>query len=591
MSIYKIEHWDTSEDLDGLLFFAQLMKEMLFNFTIDSYKAPIFTTVSLCDELIDAYELVKNGFLKDSSILPIKNEIIWSLENDFVAESILNYRYDAIITSLKREDKSQVYIHIVRNLFHLLYTDYQKEIKKQLLFYVQKPKEKKKIRYLTKLLISELLYWGYSQSYLYHENDNYFFNPKNGNKIDSAETINHFLEKFDFKQKEYTVIFKGNNNFLNVDAQKLFSQILIDDVEPVISVNKPNITHFLNLSDEWSSFITINKVKAVDAHGARTIAEAHLIFLNNLISYEKHQAEFLWSKGCIVISDSFASTIYPEVNEMYKMRDCPTEKITQSIDNFLATTVNLNRVSIFNISYSLNLHNYALKSNESAIQLLNLWSAIETLLPPQKDKSIIRTFISTISPVLGVAYIDKLINDLIRQLYVNVPDRTIIPGILSALPDTYSEFEKITLILSVKEYESTLCELASIVGRNPLLINRIHMLNEMLCSSKTIKKALEVHDMRIKWHLARIYRSRNLIAHKGITPNYISPLLENSHFYYHLIIEIILETIERLDNNIHSLESIFSFIRFEHEDHIFYLNKIENEICTEKNFKEIVLGV
>ncbi|MDN5309791.1 MAG: hypothetical protein PWP14_1185 [Methanolobus sp.] len=591
MSIYSTEHWDNSEDLDGLLFFAQLMKEMLFNFTIDSYKAPIFTTYSLCDELIDAYDLVKNGFLSDISINSIKEEIIWSLENDFVAEKVLGYRSHTIITSLKREDQSQKYIDIVTNLYHLLSNKYFEEIKRQLSFYVKNPREKRKIRYLTKLLVSELLYWGYSQSYLFHENNNYFFNRKTKDKVGSVDEIEEFLSRFDFKNKEYTVIFKGNENFLNIRENKLFSHITIDNVVPEINVNPAIKKKFFNKEEEWSSFIKINSITAFDAYGARILAEGHLIFLNNLISYEKHQAEFIWSKECLVNLDDVTSQIFPEVNEMYKIRDCPTEKLTWNIEHFMKITSHLDWVSRFNIGYSLNLHNYALKSNEPAIQLLNLWSAIETLLPPQKDKSIISTFISNICPVLGIKYIDKLVNDFIHMAYVTVPDHKVITDILSELPNEYSDYEKFTLLLSVKEYEPLLIKFASRVGRNPLLINRIHILNEMLSDSSNIKNALEIHDMRIKWHLSRLYRSRNLIAHKGIALNYLSPLLENSHFYYHVIIEIILETIENFDGKINSLEDIFSFVRFEHEGHISHLNELKNASCKEVNFKELVLGI
>ena len=52
----SLPRWDnTSGDLDGLLYFAQRLDEMLFNFSIDLYKAPVLNTHSLLVEYISIY--------------------------------------------------------------------------------------------------------------------------------------------------------------------------------------------------------------------------------------------------------------------------------------------------------------------------------------------------------------------------------------------------------------------------------------------------------------------------------------------------------------------------------------------------------
>ena len=48
--------WDNANgDLDGLLYFSQRLDEMLFNFSIDLYKAPVLNTHSLLLEYISIY--------------------------------------------------------------------------------------------------------------------------------------------------------------------------------------------------------------------------------------------------------------------------------------------------------------------------------------------------------------------------------------------------------------------------------------------------------------------------------------------------------------------------------------------------------
>ena len=49
----SLPRWDnTNGDLDGLLYFAQRLDEMLFNFSIDLYKAPVLNTHSLLVEYL-----------------------------------------------------------------------------------------------------------------------------------------------------------------------------------------------------------------------------------------------------------------------------------------------------------------------------------------------------------------------------------------------------------------------------------------------------------------------------------------------------------------------------------------------------------
>ena len=121
----KTDKWDENEELDGLLLFAQLIDEMLFDYTIGSYKPPVLNTHSLCEELSGAIDEVKDGFIKEKSIDPLKEELIWSLKNDPAAKSILGNRYSAILDYLC---SSNNYNHIistintVKNLLDLNYS-------------------------------------------------------------------------------------------------------------------------------------------------------------------------------------------------------------------------------------------------------------------------------------------------------------------------------------------------------------------------------------------------------------------------------------------------------------------------------------
>ncbi|MCZ7400671.1 MAG: hypothetical protein O8C61_00440 [Candidatus Methanoperedens sp.] len=93
--------WGDSEELDGLLFFAQLIEEMLFNYTIDSYKAPAFNTKSRCIEILSTIEDIKEDRLQDGTLKPMLEELVWSLDSDIVAQKLIGADYLLHIRFLK----------------------------------------------------------------------------------------------------------------------------------------------------------------------------------------------------------------------------------------------------------------------------------------------------------------------------------------------------------------------------------------------------------------------------------------------------------------------------------------------------------
>ena len=238
--------------------------------------------------------------------------------------------------------------------------------------------------------------------------------------------------------------------------------------------------------------------------------------------------------------------------------------------------------------YSINSHHCALKSNTTDHQLLSLWIAIETLLPPNNNESVIENFVSSISPFLGYEYTQKLIEDLRLSIkgLLTEEDYT---EFLSRLPMELSETEKIALCVSLKEYDQLLIDLCRKFGKNSLLPNRIHQLTQKFRKTNDILKTLNDHDKRIIWQLKRIYRVRNLITHKGRPTEYVPRLLENTHFYYHTIINLISKNYQSDVHSLNSLEDIFSLIKFEHESHKKFLEAHTNVECDMDNFKNLLL--
>lgn len=109
MNYRKITHWDTSKLGDGFVFCIQRLDELLFDYTIDSYKPRALNAPSLCLELMNAIDEVENGNIDKNNIKYIIDELKSAVKQDNVAKSLISanidyfteYNEDSSLTNLK----------------------------------------------------------------------------------------------------------------------------------------------------------------------------------------------------------------------------------------------------------------------------------------------------------------------------------------------------------------------------------------------------------------------------------------------------------------------------------------------------------
>ncbi|KLK88489.1 hypothetical protein SZ63_05600 [Methanoculleus sediminis] len=602
--------------MDNLLFFAQLLEEMLFDYTIDSYKAPVFNTHALCAELLDVLSEIETGFLQPKAANPILEELTWDLKNDFVAKEILGLRYPKVIERLNsykvvkgaspqtssksissKDEDSEVNIPIkkvlseietLNQIFNVYYLD---EVKKNLLTHTAEGNGKKEIEFLARVFISELQSLGYTQQYLFHETRRFFFSNE---PIESVSQLNGFLSLFSGKRKEWEVLFRVDEQFKNLDQTKLGTECEILDEVPISPQMTQYESKFIRTRRKNQIFIKFKNIKALDPFQARLIAERFFFLISNLVTYKTHKEQLLWESRGLAYSEGGRAipVAPPTVSPMMKIRDTGLKELQNTMDEMASLFINTDGTSSYLIYNSLNLHACSVQSKTAENQLMNIWTAMETLLPPPTDqRQRILQFADAFEPLLGRKYIQKLVNDLLRSLYLNVSENDL-NEIFSKMPSNYSKFEKCALLVALKEKNEPLRdELYAKIGRNPLLINRIYSLMEKMSSASKIHETIVLHNQRVRWQLQRIYRARNLITHKGEQISYVSPLLENAHSYYHSVIDLVKEIRENYGYTFHSLESVFNLVKIEHEAHLAMLKENKGTACSEDKFKKFLFGV
>ena len=166
MRFRTLTKWDTPDTCKSLVYFAQLLDEMLFDYTLDTYKPSVMTTPTLGVETLNTIKDVDAGIIQPKNVEHLTAELIHNLSHDKVAQSLLGEAYTAFLNKLKnpklgaKEKKSIIEMLVIQLPAKL----YKEKSEKQLLEQLTLPNwERSVIRRLARNYISVLLYIGFSQ--------------------------------------------------------------------------------------------------------------------------------------------------------------------------------------------------------------------------------------------------------------------------------------------------------------------------------------------------------------------------------------------------------------------------------------------
>jgi hypothetical protein len=206
------------------------------------------------------------------------------------------------------------------------------------------------------------------------------------------------------------------------------------------------------------------------------------------------------------------------------------------------------------------LHGICISNNVVENQLVNLWTAIETLVPSHVGGNKIGSIINFILPFVVVGYIQRVIERFVTDLFLW--DKNITRKILNKVPDSHGRniYERALSLLSLDKNQGLRGDLYAALKDFHLLRFRGFSLSETLSSSKKIKALIDLHKKKVAWQIRRMYRTRNLIVHSGRTPSYTEALIENGHDY----LDQMMEGVMRYscgDYKTQTLEQVFEFAK------------------------------
>lgn len=516
MKLYAPQSWDYSnQNLDGILFFTQRIDEMLFDFTIAKYKAPVSNTHLLIREYLEVYT---GESIAHYNLQFILDELKCSLRKDPVLKLKLGTEYiestHHSLCTLPDERKVTLLSLLNSTWGDTKYLEWCIEYAKEVL---RNANSKEKIDLMLRCLIPELIGSGYSSSFIYIYNKEFFSLKKNSGYEKACE----FLNRFDVKKRLYTVYLACENNI------EVFRSIL----NSKLGINFDADENFSKYKhDPEQTIIYIKDIKALDESGAALLAYKKLNFFLRFYSALSNKKPLAFSNKSMVIQEDRKKTSFVtfQPNGFSAIQDLEDHEVPKFTTEIINGIVEKGSNVYNHLKRVLDLHNTSLSTSDYNSAYLNLWSILEILSLSHNDK--INSVIEVLVPLLQKDYFYNCFKDLGNKLEVAL-GKAAFKSFLDRVTEFDEDIDKVACFVLSPNLKDLRQEMLRALVKFPVLRYRIHYFSELSYDSTQLINILNFYTERTTWHIRRIYRLRNSIAHSGIIPDNIKSVGDHLHSY------------------------------------------------------------
>lgn len=578
------KHIENLEYRSGILMFIQTLEEVLFYYSFESYKLPALNSHYLCFDLLQTKYNIDQKLISEGNFIPLAEEFENILDDDLVLREILSPtdvflqkrdKLGAVLELKYYDNKAKInkYTEIAEYIseFCSRQNSYLATIYKLLfenIFALHCDYCKlRNIYLLTRTLATELVNGGYSPEYINQELKRTFYDTKKKISLE-RQVLMDFFEQFTFDQHSYNVIFGVNYETANILKN-------IRDI--TVEIPNYSVKNKLELKHKRDKIARIS-VCAVDEFRA---AQSAYDYISTIIGLHRisqhHKPVYIKSLALVERYDKERDFLLSNVqatsrNILFRANNEPQLQ-SYFFDDQLLYSVNAPEVFFRAVS----LHNNALDSKEPTTQLLDLWTALETLIGFKVgDEDKISTVCNVLTKILNRSYL----YNQIEQLYKDVK------AVLGDVYETHiedvdieeQEILKLAAVLSLDKYIDTYDRIYNELNEYPLLQYRMERFSKQIFqNSASIYEELNRHKKKVKQQIMRIYRNRNMIVHDGKHMPYLEIILGNLHYYVDSIFDVLIEYYQLgFENN----KNIFFHI--EREELVYY-----NRLGLDKSGKSV----
>lgn len=538
----NLEYWENTESCINLLFFSQLVNELLFDYSIPSNRISTLNSHYLCYDAISTINSIEDNGVPEGTLKPIVEELYVSLQKDpsfreaddptkyFVKYQDGKYRITSKISDLNYSELKNATFAIRTRFFQE--NNYYELLKSKIIDIVLSNDQirQPELFRLVKSLLTELINSGYSTKYIHNTMNSLFWNPTE--KVDTPQLIHGFFSAFNFAFNEYQVIFVVNKRIIQQFVAIMDNLELMDSLPKV--TNQESERRFLDKGNRYS-FLRI-KTKALDPYSAARKAQEMLAV--NMAFYRLYNHEYnydIYDAKCGVYDNSKFYYVTKNISGVSHTRMMTSQKISESMD---ISEKALNEVAkrrsfddYTSLIHAALFHSHSLSGTSSENQLLDLWAIFESVLQISNKHTSdrINQVCMFLIPMLKRRYIYSLFWQLANDMK-NFDEESYNEIVKDTIDDSMI-VQRICEFILMPDNEAKIEVYLSKCEDFPLLKERINYYKEMLSTPKMVYDFVEKHADRVRWQVMRIYRNRNLIVHNGESMPYLDLLIENLHSY------------------------------------------------------------
>lgn len=509
---------EPSTEVDGVLYFAQRIEEMLFDYSIDLYKMPLLNTHGLAREYCRVVEKVLSGEIKEYQREILFEEFLASFNDDIILKENWGISNIEFVTKSFGSSTQRVKDHTVAYVDSTLSNGrYYNWIVKTLLKYTKLPKEKKKIEAVIRCFIPELVSMGYDSEFIYTALKQHFFS---GDAINNT-SLEKFLAIFDLKSHRYNVYFAVSpmvKHFREILENRL--RLHFDDDGNFSLFNKHSnriIVYFKDIKAPCPNSA------ARDAYNRLDIFFSFYKFVGNKKGLSIQKKAMVKEQDCVPVFVASKKLSYNIIENIDYSE-------IGALSDQLITGLLINAEDEYSVlSKSVELHNTAISASDLKSGFLNFWSAVEILCQGHTADSKIGPVLDVVLPILKKDYLVTQIQDFNKNLKDNLRKEDY-EYILSEIKVAGCEKRKIFQLIFLEQYKDLRTEVLTKLANYPVLRSRLCLLSSMN-TTKKLNTMICAYVQRVKWHIYRMYRTRNAIVHSGEVPRNLKYLGEHLHSY------------------------------------------------------------
>ena len=593
------DDWEYTEDLEMLFLFYQCTDELLSEVTPDTFALPLHNVLSLIDEIVETYTLLKqhNSICEYYAkyIPPIIDELLHKIEDDYLLKKMFGKRLDSIVTGFNEAKNDYKHLERWVDVFNqsCSRTKYRLLYQNEIVRLITDTKDKSKLLYCTQNYYIILINAGYSREHLYTSAKKFFNNYLL--KINSKDQIKDFL-------KQFTCIPQKYNFLILMDMENIeYLDNISDNINVSQDIKKIDITKerkelcddyavselFREYDKKKSGCREHQKIEIVRILGEELDPYKFAIKFNEYITFlqtfKRYFIHHGYSKQVFMFLLQKTDGKYTKIEIPNKIKKRPFINQTL-IDSRIKNILNrksLGRSAFISLAQALEMHADAFDSKNTSTLFRSLWTALETLFSNPSPNSIRDNAINSVLAIIQKTYILKILRALYAQISKAINEST-----LKEL--NINNFESFVKYFSTyKEDSVEMKKIYTQLSDNPLLRSRIFSMRKKLTDGKSILTLLDEHKIRIEWQLNRLYRIRNIATHLGKEISGSDIAINHLHSYFDYIVNYMLCKSENGD-----LVPNISALVFESKNDIKIHRELikSNDPLSENNYMDYLFG-